>query len=185
MNSVEKSCQNCVSCVDDKCINVYNESGRIDMFDASHCTRWKDKNNLQVSSVIPELEITLSIKQYDNKASEFIQALSELTDMYGNYISEANIDDCLNLVKKKGKLVFDSLEYGKFKEKGEKIIHWLPKENVLKIEVLMPDNKLVKGVGESNMNKIKEGEIVQAERYGFLRCDKKEKNKLLFWYTHR
>ena len=99
MSSVKKSCQNCVSCIDDKCINVYNESGRIDMFDASHCTRWKDKNNLQVSSVIPELEITLSIKQYDNKAIEFIQALSELTDMYGNYISEANIDDCLNLVK--------------------------------------------------------------------------------------
>lgn len=94
--------------------------------------------------------------------------------------------DCLNFVKKKDKFVFDSLEYEKFKDTGEKIIHWLPKEKeLLKVEVLMPDNKLVKGLGESNMKNIKEDEIVQAERYGFLRCDEKEKKKLKFWYTHR
>ncbi len=94
--------------------------------------------------------------------------------------------DCLNFVKRKGKFVFDSFEYERFKDSGEKIIHWLPKEKeLLKIEVLMPDNKLVKGLGESNMKSIKEEQIIQAERYGFLRCDKKEKNKLKFWYTHR
>jgi hypothetical protein len=39
------------------------------------------------------------------------------------------------------------------------------------------------------MKKLKEGDIIQAERFGFMRLDKKEKDekgkdKLLFWFTH-
>ena len=92
--------------------------------------------------------------------------------------------DCLNFVKKGNKFIFDSLEYENYKEKGKKIIHWLPKnKDLVKVEVLMPDNKVVKGLGESNMNHIKKDQIIQAERFGFLRCDKKD--KLSFWFTHK
>jgi len=93
--------------------------------------------------------------------------------------------DCLNFVKKKGKLVFDSLEYEKYKEKGAGIIHWLPSnKDVLHVSVRLPDNTIRKGLGENAMLKLKKGDIVQLERFAFARLDKKEDSKLEFWFTH-
>ena len=91
--------------------------------------------------------------------------------------------DCLNFRKDNGKFIFDSLEYEKYKQKGSFIIHWLPEEKV-EVEVLMPDNKIVKGYGEKTMKEIKEGDIVQLERFGFCRLEKKNK-KFLFWFGHK
>jgi len=94
--------------------------------------------------------------------------------------------DCLNFTKESNKLIFHSTEYKKFKERGDKIIHWLPQqENLINVEILMPDNKKIKGLGETSMKSIKANQIIQAERFAFLRCDKKEKGKLTFWFTHK
>lgn len=93
--------------------------------------------------------------------------------------------DCLNFTKEKNKLIFDSLEYEKYKEKGEKITHWLPKENLVKVEIVMPNNNLIKGLGENGLKELKVDNIIQLERFGFCRLDKKEKNKLIFWFTHK
>ncbi|MBW2996594.1 glutamate--tRNA ligase [Candidatus Woesearchaeota archaeon] len=89
--------------------------------------------------------------------------------------------DCLNFVKKNGKFVFDSLEYAKYKEKGSRIIHWLPSEGNIKTELLMDDKKLVKGMAEPLVGKLKKGSIVQFERVGFVRLDSKNR----FWFGHR
>ena len=94
--------------------------------------------------------------------------------------------DCLNFVKKDKAFVFDSTEYRKFREKGARIMHYLPiQKDLVKVEVLMPDKRVVKGLGEPLMKKLKAGDIIQAERFGFMKLDKKEKNKLSFWYTHQ
>ncbi|MBW2989671.1 glutamate--tRNA ligase [Candidatus Woesearchaeota archaeon] len=94
--------------------------------------------------------------------------------------------DCLNFIKEENSFIFHSLEYRKYKEKGKSIIHWLPKEKgLIKIEVIMPDNKIIKGLGEKSMKKIDEGQVIQAERFGFLRCDKKERGLLRFWFAHK
>ena len=93
--------------------------------------------------------------------------------------------DCLNFVKQGSKFVFDSLDYGKYKAIGEKIVHWLPKDkNLVKVAVLMDDGKFRYGLGEERMDNIKEGEIVQLERFGFARLDSKA-DKLVFWFTHK
>lgn len=89
--------------------------------------------------------------------------------------------DCLNFKNKK----FDSLEYENYKKKGYKILHWLPKSNdLIAVEVRMPDNNIVKGVGEKGLNNLKEGDIVQFERFGFCRLDKRKGETLEFWYAH-
>jgi glutamyl-tRNA synthetase len=81
--------------------------------------------------------------------------------------------------------VYDSTEYIKFKEKGTKIMHYLPvQKDLVNVEVMMPDKKILKGLGEPLMKKLREGDIIQGERFGFMRLDKKEKDKLFFWYTH-
>jgi glutamyl-tRNA synthetase len=93
--------------------------------------------------------------------------------------------DCVNFHKKNGKLIFDSTEYEKYKEKGTGIIHWLPAQGNINVEVLTEEGKKIHGLGESNMNMLKKGDIVQLERFGFCRLDKKEKDKLIFWFTHK
>jgi glutamyl-tRNA synthetase len=94
--------------------------------------------------------------------------------------------DCINFVKKGNKFVFDSTEYEKFKGKGNLIIHWLPADkSLVDVEVLMPDTNLVKGLAEEGVKSLKSDEVVQFERFGFCRLDKKEKDKSSFWYTHK
>lgn len=99
--------------------------------------------------------------------------------------------DCLNFRKQADGLEFDSLDVEQYKQHGEKIMHWLPKEEgLIDVEVMMPDRKIVTGLGEKRLADLKEGSVVQFERFGFCRLDKREKNKdgkekLVFWYTHK
>ncbi|MBD3310402.1 glutamate--tRNA ligase [Candidatus Woesearchaeota archaeon] len=95
--------------------------------------------------------------------------------------------DCLNLVKDRDKFKFDPTGYENFKEQGGRIIHWLPAKDVVKVEVHMPDEdrRVVKGYGEKKLEKLKQGDVVQLERFGFCRLDEKKKDKLVFWFGHR
>jgi len=93
--------------------------------------------------------------------------------------------DCLNFIKKDKRFIFDSLEYGKYKEAGDMIIHWLPINSPINVSVLMPDSVIKKGIGESLLKKLKVNNIIQFERVGFCRLDKIEKDKLVFWFTHK
>ncbi len=69
---------------------------------------------------------------------------------------------------------------------GAKLIHWLPiQKNLIKTEILMPDAKIIKGLAEPDIRKLKIGDIIQFERFGFCRFDKKDKNKFVFWFAHR
>jgi glutamyl-tRNA synthetase len=99
--------------------------------------------------------------------------------------------DCLNFRKQPDGFEFDSTDVARYKQHGEKIIHWLPKsDDLVDVEIMMPDKTLTTGLGEQTMLKIKIGDVVQFERYGFCRLDKREKNeegkeRLVFWYTHK
>ena len=90
---------------------------------------------------------------------------------------------------KKGKFEYVSEAYEDYKDSKKKgaIIHWLPANSKLKVEVIHPDQDKTtdKGWGEDSMKSLKEGEIVQLERRYFARLDKKGKDKLVFWFLHR
>ncbi len=81
---------------------------------------------------------------------------------------------------KDGKFVSEAMD-PKLKSK---LIHWLPVQYAVEAEVLMPDGAVKKGFIEDNAKHAKVDDIVQLERFGFVRLDKKEKDKLYFWYTH-
>ena len=94
--------------------------------------------------------------------------------------------DCLNLKVLGKKFSFDSLDYETYKKNGSAIIHWLPKSNELaNVEIRMPDNTIKKGLAEPAVKELKVGEIVQFARFGFCKLDKKEKIKLVFWFTNK
>jgi len=66
-----------------------------------------------------------------------------------------------------------------------KFLHWLPASpNNIHVEVMMPNGEIKKGLGEYELEKLKVGDIIQFERFGFCRLHKKEKEKLEFWFAH-
>ncbi len=67
-----------------------------------------------------------------------------------------------------------------------KLIHWVPAVNaVVKIELLMPDGTIKECVGEPAVKYVRQGEIVQFERKGFARFEKKEGDVYQFIFTHQ
>ncbi|MBD3259758.1 glutamate--tRNA ligase, partial [Candidatus Woesearchaeota archaeon] len=92
--------------------------------------------------------------------------------------------DCLNFRLEKDRFVFHSQPYEDFKNaKGKIIIHWLPAdEKNVKIKIRCPENEIIKGIAEPGIKRLKQGDIVQFERYGFARLDNKK--DLEFIYTH-
>lgn len=92
--------------------------------------------------------------------------------------------DCINLKKTKTGFEFVSESYEDFKGKGDKIINWLPEDNNINIEVLMPNKEIKKAIAEKTISSLKIGDIIQFERFGFCRLDEKKKDKFIFWFTH-
>jgi glutamyl-tRNA synthetase len=64
------------------------------------------------------------------------------------------------------------------------LIHWLPVDEGVSCEVLMPDGSSVKGLAEDTFRNVSVGKIVQFERFGFVRVDQKNE-KIVVVYAHR
>lgn len=95
--------------------------------------------------------------------------------------------DCLNFTKKNGYFIFVDTDLETYREKGDKILHWLPFKNntYVKVEVLMPDKTKAKGIAEVEVKKMKEGTIIQFERFGFCKLEEKPNGKAKFIFTHK
>ncbi len=65
-----------------------------------------------------------------------------------------------------------------------RIIHWVPVDESIHGEVVMPDATILKGFLEPDASNLKVDEIVQLERFGFARVDKVDE-KIRFYYTHK
>jgi len=66
-----------------------------------------------------------------------------------------------------------------------KKIQWVPAKENMKVEVLMPDAKITKGLAEKTVKKLKVGDIIQFERFAFCKLEKKINDKLIFCFGHR
>ncbi|MEM2103994.1 MAG: glutamate--tRNA ligase [Candidatus Bathyarchaeia archaeon] len=64
------------------------------------------------------------------------------------------------------------------------LIHWVPIGSDIPCQVVMSDAKLVEGICEKACKMLKPNEIVQFERFGFVRIDQVD-GKLLAYYAHK
>ena len=113
--------------------------------------------------------------------SDFFLSLKDVEKMTDGALYR--LMDCLNFVYDKGKYIFDSEQLEEYKKRGKGIIHFLPANMKHdEVSVMMPDHSVVNGLCE-NIDEIKEGGIVQFERFGFVRLDSKKEKR--FWFTHK
>ncbi len=61
-------------------------------------------------------------------------------------------------------------------------IQWV--SNYVDADIIMPDAVVKKGFAEEAVLKLKQDSVIQFERFGFCRLDKKLKNKAEFWFSH-
>jgi len=110
-------------------------------------------------------------------------------------------------VVKVGKIFVSKRDFVKFKNKEVRLLHlyniklgktsevtsienkkiqklnWVSKG--VKVNVLMPDGNTVEGLAEDGIEKLKKNQVVQFERFGFVKYDGKSKNLHDFWFAHK
>jgi glutamyl-tRNA synthetase len=68
--------------------------------------------------------------------------------------------------------VFHSENVEHVRKVNGRIIHWIPREGSVHVEITMDDGSIVKGLAEASVEKMKTGTFVQFERVGFARIYK-------------
>jgi glutamyl-tRNA synthetase len=86
-----------------------------------------------------------------------------LMELFNVRIEKANLYSAEGL--------FASESYEEAKKDKAQLIHWIPVGNDFPCEVVMPDASVVEGVAEGACRKLRPDEIVQFERFGFVRID--------------
>jgi glutamyl-tRNA synthetase len=80
--------------------------------------------------------------------------------------------------------VFQSESYEEAKKVSASLIHWLPVDSGIPCEVVMPDASVIEGVAEDGCKKLKVGEVIQFQRFGFVRVDAVD-HKLIGYFAHK
>jgi glutamyl-tRNA synthetase len=78
---------------------------------------------------------------------------------------------------------FYSESYLDAKEQNARLIHWIPDQTGIRTTIIMPDKSRVHGLAEKNCSELKQGDIVQFERFGFVRINQVN-NQIIAYYAH-
>ena len=74
--------------------------------------------------------------------------------------------------------------YEEARKLGAPLIHWLPANSGIQCEVMRSDVSVAKGVAEEACRGLNPDEIIQFERFGFVRVDEVNE-KLIVYFAHR
>jgi glutamyl-tRNA synthetase len=80
--------------------------------------------------------------------------------------------------------IFQSESHEMAKKMGAPLIHWIPVGSGMPCEVVMPDSSLADGIAEDGCRNLTSDQIIQFERFGFVRVDTTG-DKLVAFFTHR
>ncbi len=79
---------------------------------------------------------------------------------------------------------FISESYEEARKANAPLIHWIPIGADIPCQVIMPDAATVEGIAESACKILKPDDMVQFERFGFVRIEKADA-KLIAYYAHK
>jgi glutamyl-tRNA synthetase len=78
---------------------------------------------------------------------------------------------------------FYSEAYIDAKKRNARLIHWIPDQSGIMTSIIMPDTSHIQGLAENNCKDLKQGDIVQFERFGFVRINSID-NNITAYYAH-
>ena len=80
---------------------------------------------------------------------------------------------------------FNSASFEDARKIKARIIQFVPTEEAIKAEVVMDDASVVEGFCEKDCKNIEVDDVIQFERFGFVRLDEIKDDKLVFYYAHK
>lgn len=91
----------------------------------------------------------------------------------------------IEIIEKNGvvKARYHSDDLNIARKEGMRLVHWVPEENIT-VKVVTPKETL-SGYGEADLRKVKVDDIIQFERFGFVRIDNAGKNGLTAYFIHK
>lgn len=108
-----------------------------------------------------------------------------------NLFKKEKIIRLMELFNIKVKAVQDEVEadyysetYREAKAVGAPLIHWIPASTGVKTSVVLSDATAVEGVAEDQCKTLRQGDIIQFERFGFARIDEVN-GYLVAYFAHR
>jgi glutamyl-tRNA synthetase len=108
------------------------------------------------------------------------------------YLAKSDINDgvfrlmdAVNVDIDGDEITYNSTSFEDARDLKARIIQWVPAEDNVNITIVMDDASLKRGLGESSLNDLKVGDIVQFERVGFARLDEIKDDELVFYYAHK
>jgi glutamyl-tRNA synthetase len=122
-----------------------------------------------------ESSVVFWVSRKDVDSSK-IGALIRLMDLFNVNISGANIYAA--------EASFESESYELARDIRAQLIHWVPIGEDMPCQVMMPDATLLEGVAESACKRLKRDDVIQFERFGFVRIDGVN-DKLTAYYSQK
>lgn len=165
-------------------INAFNKE--IIEKDANRAFVVKDPTLISIQDA-PKLTITKEKNPYTDKGVRTIVTNGSF------YVDKNDIDDpegvlfrlidAYNFKKQGDEWVFVSEDIEDFKQaKNKRIIHYVPEEDAVSINLLCEDGDLHACKAEASIQEYREDDILQFERVGFARLDNEQ--TMTFWFAH-
>jgi len=79
---------------------------------------------------------------------------------------------------------FESESYAQARDIKAQLIHWVPVGEDMPCQVVMPDATLAEGIAEGVCKRLKKDDVIQFERFGFVRIDQVN-DKLTAYYAQK
>lgn len=93
--------------------------------------------------------------------------------------------DLINIDIDNGTVKFNSASFEDARKIKARIIQFVPTEEAIKAEVVMDDASVVEGFCEKDCKNLDVDDVIQFERFGFVRLDEIKDDKLVFYYAHK
>ena len=79
---------------------------------------------------------------------------------------------------------FHSEKYEDAKKAKAPLIHWLPEEESMRCEVVLTDASHARGLAETSCSQLHVGDLIQFQRFGFVRIDNVTEDMITAYYCH-
>ncbi len=127
---------------------------------------------------VPNVELKLHPDKQETRVVKTEHVYIEQADYAKHVGKEVRLLHLCNVELKKEHAEFTSTDNKKVPK-----LSWTG--NPADIRVLMPDGKWVEGITDIGVKDLKEGQLVQFERFGFARFDQVKDDYYEFWYAHK